>query len=128
MKWPLIITYTFLTVFFSVSIVGGMIESHHGFDEATSERHCRQELVEHFEDLTYSHLQRAAFQAWANDWTQRCRHEGTELNQAVMDLVKRLGVNDRTYLLPEEQESVSSLYNEVIRPRLRTAPRAHPQS
>ena len=120
MKWPLIITYTFLTVFFSVSIVGGMIESHHGFEEATSERHCRQELIQQFEDLTYSHLQRSSFQDWAKDWTQRCPHEGTELNQAVVDLATTLKINDRPYLLPEELETVASLYNEVIRPRLRT--------
>lgn len=126
MKWPLIITYTFLTVFFSVSIVGGMIESHHGFEQATSERHCRQELVEKFEDLTYSHLQRSSFQDWANDWTQRCPHEGAGLNQALVGLATSLGSSDRPYLLPEEKETVASLYNEVIRLKLRTGQMINP--
>ena len=119
MKWPLIITYTFLTVFFSVSIVGGMIESHHGFEEATEQRHCRQELVEKFEDLNYDHMQRQNFQAWTNAWIERCPHEGPGLNQAVKDLSQALSSSDRPLLLPEEKETVASVYNEVIRPRLR---------
>lgn len=119
MKWPLIITYTFLTVFFSVSIVGGMIESHHGFEEATSQRHCRQELIEQFEDLAYDHLQRQNFQAWVGNWTGRCSHEGTGFNEAIMELSESLNRNDRPLLLPEEKEAVASMYNEVIRPRFR---------
>lgn len=119
MKWPLIITYTFLTVFFSVSIVGGMIESHHGFEEATSQRHCRQELIEKFEDLTYGHLQRENFGIWLDDWTTRCTHEGPGFTQALKSVGEALKRSDRPSLLPEEIATVASVYNDVIRPKLR---------
>ena len=119
MKWPLILTYTFLTTYFSVSIVGGMIESHHGFTEAKSQRHCRQELVEKFEDLSYGHLERSAFHDWLATWQGRCTHESSSFGEALTSIDETLRQKTRPQLLPEELASVSEVYDGVIRPVFR---------
>ena len=119
MKWPLIVTYALLTTFFSVSIVGGMIESLHAYETPENTRHCRQELVRYFENLTYGHISRAEFQAWLPQWETQCGPENAVLGAALEEYRRSLGERTRETLLPEEQVVHQKVYDEVIRPSFR---------
>ena len=119
MKWPLILLYTALTTFISVAIVGGMIESLHAYERPENTRHCRQELVRYFENLSYAHITRSEFQAWLPTWKDQCGTDNPVLNSALKDYNQALSNGDREHLLPEEKLDHQKVYDDVIRPSFR---------